>query len=165
MPAAARLPPVIVADDRTAPTNLPIPDGWSRHAGFALPTVPVDLSDRRWICVGLIDDRASARRAVEALERGAGVAVAIELVGSERLDLLEDLNRAGTPWNSVGVAVLDADQRVLLDHLAAGATMSDAAAAADVSVRTAHRRVADARRRLGVATTVEAVVRRDDRRS
>jgi DNA-binding NarL/FixJ family response regulator len=50
------------------------------------------------------------------------------------------------------------EQGALLDLLASGSSIAEAAAALHVSPRTAARRLANARGALGVATTTEAVV-------
>ena len=52
---------------------------------------------------------------------------------------------------------ITAEQHLLLEHLAAGATLDEAAAHANLSRRTATRRLADVRAALGVGTNVEAV--------
>ncbi|HEX7746536.1 MAG TPA: hypothetical protein VF462_14895 [Micromonosporaceae bacterium] len=49
-------------------------------------------------------------------------------------------------------------QRALLDRLANGETIAAAAAAEFLSLRTANRRIAQARQLLGVRTTREAVL-------
>jgi hypothetical protein len=52
----------------------------------------------------------------------------------------------------------DRDTADLLDRLAAGSTIPDAARACLLSVRTANRKLSAARTSLGVATTLELVV-------
>jgi DNA-binding NarL/FixJ family response regulator len=59
------------------------------------------------------------------------------------------------------------EQRALLDRLASGDTIAAAAQAEFLSLRTANRRIAQARQTLGVPSTREAVLiylrlRRDD---
>ena len=56
------------------------------------------------------------------------------------------------------VADLVPEQRALLDRLAAGDTIAAAAAAEFLSLRTANRRIAEARQLFGVRTTREAVL-------
>lgn len=56
-------------------------------------------------------------------------------------------------------------QRALLDRLSEGVTISAAAAAEFLSLRTANRRIAELRDRLGVATTRELVAAYRSRRS
>lgn len=149
------LPPVLLL---TAPEVPALPSGWSGRAGFVLPDEPWDLGPQRWVCVGTVADEDDAEAAVTALARGVGLAVVVELVGPARHRLLEDLHRAGR----VELRLEErphptAEQVRLLLALAAGATLGDAAAAHHMSLRTAHRRLADVRARLGVATTAEAV--------
>ncbi|MEV6490559.1 LuxR family transcriptional regulator, partial [Actinoplanes sp. NPDC051633] len=56
------------------------------------------------------------------------------------------------------LADLVPEQRALLDRLAAGDTIAAAAAAEYLSLRTANRRIAEARAIFGVRTTREAVL-------
>jgi DNA-binding NarL/FixJ family response regulator len=51
------------------------------------------------------------------------------------------------------------DERALLDMLADGLTVPEAAARLHLSQRTAERRLAEARAKLGAATTIEAIAR------
>jgi hypothetical protein len=112
----------------------------------------------------VVASRDYVRAAVEALERGVGLVVAVAVTGRDRLALLEDLERVGRISSPVEDGfVLDEGQRRLLALLADGVTVAVAAQQAGVSLRTANRRLADARARLGVDSTVEAVVHRDRR--
>ena len=157
-------PPVVLVDDPAEVEQVAIEPGWRSRTGFGLPARPRDLSAHRWVCRGAVSTRDDARAAVEALERGVGLVVALAVEGRDRLALLEDLERLGrisTPV--VGGLVLDDDQRRLLALLADGVTVAVAAQQAGVSLRTANRRLADARGRLGVDSTVEAIVHRDRR--
>lgn len=155
-------PPVVLVDDPADVEQAAIEPGWRSRTGFGLPARPRDLSAHRWVCRGVVATRDDGRAAVEALERGVGLVVALAVAGRDRLALLEDLDRVGrisTPV--VGGLVLDDDQRRLLALLADGVTVAVAAQQAGVSRRTANRRLADARSRLGVDSTVEAIVHRD----
>jgi DNA-binding CsgD family transcriptional regulator len=155
-------PPVVLVDDPADVEQAAIEPGWRSRTGFALPARPRDLSSHRWVCRGVVATRDDARAAVEALERGVGLVVALAVAGRDRLALLEDLDRVGRLCTPVDEAfVLDDDQRRLLALLADGATVAVAAQQAGVSLRTANRRLADARSRLGVDSTVEAIVHRD----
>jgi DNA-binding CsgD family transcriptional regulator len=77
---------------------------------------------------------------------------------------VDDLSRLGPVHHGVGsepgVAVADLvpEQRALLDRLASGDTIAAAAAAEFLSLRTANRRIAEARALFGVRTTREAVL-------
>jgi hypothetical protein len=79
--------------------------------------------------------------------------------------LIDDLSRLGPVRHGVtdttehnAVADLVPEQRALLDRLAAGDTIAAAAAAEFLSLRTANRRIAEARALFGVRTTREAVL-------
>lgn len=159
-PHAPARPPVVVVPQ--VDCDVPVPRGWTARLGFSLPDDPLDLSARRWVCVGEIHGPGDMRDAVAALDRGVGLVVAVAVTGSRRLDLLEDLDRAGQRFDQAA-HVLDEDQRLLLTLLAEGLTVATAARQASLSVRTAHRRIADARRRLGVETTTAAVLLRDQK--
>ena len=74
---------------------------------------------------------------------------------------MDDLRRIG-PVDQVllgpdPLAALDDDQRALLEALATGSSIGEAAAALHLSTRTAERRLATARKALGVRTTAEAI--------
>jgi DNA-binding NarL/FixJ family response regulator len=81
--------------------------------------------------------------------------------------LLADLGRLGPvtrdPDAEVAAVnnaapILLPEQRALLERLANGETIAAAAAAEYLSLRTANRRIAQARQSLGVRTTREAVL-------
>ena len=115
------------------------------------------------MCTGHVGDEAAARAALVARARGAGVVVTIGMEATPRRRFLEDLEKLG-PVAAAPPAgpLLSPVQQELLARLAAGATVTDAAAELSVSRRTANRLLADARTRLGVDTTAEAVLRGAD---
>ncbi len=147
--------------------------GWHTREGFALADPVWDVSDARLVLYGRVVDVDTAQLAVHAAARGAGVvAIADEFSEVGRL-LLGDLRRlgpvvrdpeqelatpsAGEPAGGASPSLLP-EQRALLDRLAAGETIAAAAAAEYLSLRTANRRIAQARDALGVRTTREAVL-------
>lgn len=141
--------------------------GWHPQDGFDLPGTPWDLSDRRILCVGVVDTEDRAVAAVTALSRGAGLAISLAASGPTRLRLLEDLHRLGdviSPSGSSGSAEvgLDDEQRGLMQALAEGATVTEAAHRMHMSRRTASRRLGEVRQALGVESTAEAVARWTD---
>jgi DNA-binding CsgD family transcriptional regulator len=153
-------------------------DGWTVHEGFALPDEPWDVTPARVVLVGLVDDTASAADAVLAAARGAGVVATTEPGCPDvAAVLLADLERIGPvsrdadrpakpPAGDTDPLPLTEEQRTLLDRLAAGDSIAAAADAEFLSLRTANRRIAQARAALGVRTTRQAVVeyvRRRDR--
>ena len=140
-----------------------VPAGWTARQGFDLPDEPWDLTDRRWMCVGTVRDGESVRAAMEAVARGVGLTVAVEVSGIARHQFLEDLYKATPPERYVAsprspTARPDEHDR-LLDALARGTTVTAAAEELHISRRTANRILAEIRRELGVETTAEAVSR------
>jgi hypothetical protein len=152
--------------------------GWQTREGFALTEPTWDLTASRLVVFGRVVDLETAQLALHAAARGAGV-VAIADGGSDiGRALLADLSRIGPVVRDVdtetepadGTLPLTPEQRALLDRLANGETIAAAAAAEFLSLRTANRRIAQAREALGVRTTREAVLaylrqRRAGRRS
>jgi hypothetical protein len=155
--------PLWVTDRAAAPSTEQdrlTANGWRCDDGFDLPPQPWDLTDRRWVRAGTVDDDAALAAAVLAAARGVGLVVGCP--DEDRRALLrDDLSRIGTvelvELGPDPLAVLDDDQRALLAALAAGASVGAAADALHLSTRTAERRLAAARRSLGVRTTAEAV--------
>lgn len=139
-------------------TDAVVPDGWTIREGFDLPPTPWDLGKRQWVCRGEVADHDRAAAAISALVRGVGLVIAVGLVGDDRRRFEEDLARTGTvvvdvdPASGLGVEHIE-----LLEGLAAGLSVTAAAAQAHVSRRTANRRLAEVRARLGVGSTAEAV--------
>jgi DNA-binding NarL/FixJ family response regulator len=109
-----------------------------------------------------VDDAGDAAEALLAAVGGASVVVHA-LAERDVIDrLVDDLRRLGPVDHRTGESEprpgLTPDERRLLDALAAGKTLGAAAAELHLSRRTADRRLASARGKLGVATTAEAVV-------
>jgi hypothetical protein len=157
---------VIVVDEvqggGAALASVRLPRGWVRREGFALPVRPWDLSDRRWMCVGVIETEGDAEGALTALARGVGLVVSVRGAGGFRLRVLDDLHHSGRVLASSEEAsrpVLAPEDVVLLRSLADGATVEGAARGAGMSVRTAHRRLAAVRSAYGATNTTEAVAR------
>jgi DNA-binding NarL/FixJ family response regulator len=159
-------PPVLLLPDgpSSAPGDDDVvpPTGWQVHQGFDLPDDPWDVSARRLLCVGIVADDASARAAIAAVARGAGLALRITHRGSGRHRFLEDLHKVAAPVpyepsRPASTDGLDALQRSLLDALAHGVTVTAAAQDLHVSRRTANRLLADARAKLTVDSNAAAV--------
>lgn len=119
-------------------------------------------NDPAVVCTGAVRDAADAAEALLAAVAGAGLVVHAQADRDVIDRLVDDLRRFGPvdhrtdepEWQ----AELNADERRLLDRLTEGKTLGQAAAELHVSRRTADRRLASAREKLGVATTAEAVV-------
>ena len=148
--------------------------GWHTREGFALTDAGWDVAAQRLVLYGRVSDMDTAELAVHAAARGAGVVAIVEVAGEIGRALLADLSRLGPVIQDpeaevepdgpvdgdggVSLAVLLPEQRALLDRLANGETIAAAAAAEYLSLRTANRRIAQARDALGVRTTREAVL-------
>jgi len=155
--------PLVVADRRRVPqaeVDRWIEDGWRVDEGLDLPSEPWDLADRRWMRSGCVADDEELAAAALAAVRGVGLVVGCT-DADLRARLVEDLARVGQVTElSLGadpLDVLDEDQRAVLQALAGGATITEAAAAVHLSPRTTERRVSAARQALGVRTTAQAV--------
>jgi DNA-binding CsgD family transcriptional regulator len=136
-------------------------EGWRVHQGFALPDEPWELAESRMVLAGEVASEADARAALLGAVRGAGLAVRLDRGRPWAATFLADLDRLDDPA-PVPVPTpadpLTAEQRQILDLLAGGASIAQAARRLFVSLRTANRRVAAARAALGVTTTREAVL-------
>jgi len=144
-------------------------DGWTLREGFALPDAAWDVTGARLVLHGRITDQENLQLAVLAAARGAGIVAVCDPETQVGRALIDDLSRLGTVQLGPGgqntpaepgdpVAELVPEQRALLDRLAAGDTIAAAAAAEFLSLRTANRRIAEARALFGVRTTREAVL-------
>jgi DNA-binding NarL/FixJ family response regulator len=143
--------------------------GWLTRQGFTLAGTGSDPARTRLVLFGRVVDPHTARLAVSAAARGAGVVAIVDASPGVSRALIGDLSRLGPVYRDPGlgrrgaaavdpVGVLIPEQRALLERLANGETIAAAAAAEFLSLRTANRRMAQARQVLGVRTTREAVV-------
>ncbi|MBL7257821.1 LuxR family transcriptional regulator [Paractinoplanes lichenicola] len=141
-------------------------DGWVARDGFALPDPAWDVTGSRLVLHGRIGDPDTLQLAVLAAARGAGIVAVCDVESPLGRALIDDLARLGPVQHGAAepvdgnnaVADLVPEQRALLDRLAAGDTIAAAAAAEFLSLRTANRRIAEARALFGVRTTREAVL-------
>ncbi|MEV0720910.1 LuxR family transcriptional regulator [Asanoa sp. NPDC050611] len=153
--------------DATAVLRRLARSGWTTREGFALTEQAWDLTGNRLLLFGRVPDRETVRLVVLAAARGAGVVAITDTSGDIGRSLLADLTRLGPVHRDAGAdqgpaastpGELVPEQRALLDRLANGETIAAAAAAEFLSLRTANRRIAQARETLGVRTTREAVL-------
>lgn len=138
--------------------------GWRAQRSWELPREPWDVSEAGIVCVGRVDDRSTAAAAVLAAARGAGVVAAIDPETELAVELGADLAQLGPVcWEVARPAVeslgLTPDQRDVLRLVAEGLTLREAAEQLFLSMRTAERRLAQARKALGVTSTAQAVLR------
>jgi DNA-binding NarL/FixJ family response regulator len=142
-------------------------EGWSLHAGWRPPRHGFAVTDARVVCHGAVLDRRDAAAAVLAGARGAGVVAAVGPTPGLVERVFEDLSRLGTvrtsaatePVHGASATLLDRESINLLEALALGQTLEAAARSLSISRRTADRRLAAARRRLGVTTTAAALAK------
>jgi len=153
--------------------------GWHPRPGFTVP--PTVGAGARIVCYGRIPTQSAAQAAASAAIRGAGVVAIADVASQAGRSLILALESHGPVLHSAdaipepvsvnsagsmaldgsvspGVASLLPEQRALLGRLANGETIATAAAAEYLSLRTANRRIAQARASLGVRTTREAVL-------
>lgn len=130
------------------------------RVGFDLPALPWDATELMWCCTGSVETDDDERAAVLAAVRGAAVVVSCAHE-ARRARLVDDLRRVGDTIVVCGGAQvahgLTDEQIALLEQLAIGASMAEAARVLLISMRTGERRLAAARKALGVRTTAEAV--------
>lgn len=115
----------------------------------------------RVACTGVVADLDQAAAAVFAAVKGASVIIDAR-ASREVVDrLCDDLRRIGPTEHrlprSDQPVVLPAEHRELLLLIAEGRSLAEASRRLHISRRTVDRRLATARRVLGVATTTEAV--------
>jgi DNA-binding CsgD family transcriptional regulator len=144
--------------------------GWHTREGFALTDSGWDVRAARLVLFGRITDVDTAELALLAAARGAGVVAIIDTGTDTGRALLADLARIGPVVtdpdadpatagpHAGGGPQLAPEQRALLERLANGETIAAAAQSEFLSLRTANRRIAEAREVLGVRTTREAVL-------
>jgi hypothetical protein len=139
-------------------------EGWQLREGFAIPEPVWDLTGARLVLHGPVETADDVEGVVLAGSRGAGLVVVVDDRSELCQAVVTDLSRhgdvrrtAGDGFGGVG-ALLTVEQRALLDRLANGDTIAAAAAAEFLSLRTANRRLGQARATLGVSTTREAVL-------
>lgn len=152
--------PVICCLDRD-PTDA---DARRLTPGSRVAHLTDDLSGAPGTLVGSVADGGLCP-VIQAAQRGWHLVVRLDVTGEQRRLALEDLARMGHLCGAEalgGKPFLDPIDADLLRHLAAGATVQEAAATVGVSDRTAARRLAILRDALGVATTAGVVARWSD---
>lgn len=152
-------------DDLVAEVCADLADaGWQVVAGWSAgraSTGPV-------VATGSVVAPADVPDAVLAAVDGAALVIdarADRAVVEELCDELRRLGRVERRAPETGWVPLAADERQLLDLLAGGATLGEAAGRLHLSRRSADRRLAAARERLGVPTVAAAVAARRGRRA
>ena len=116
------------------------------------------MASAETVYVAEVGDLTEAADAVLAALAGADLLLLVTAEDRVHDTLLDDLARLGTVEHAAPTVALAADQLALLTRLQAGMSLGEAAGAEHFSRRTADRRLALARRALGVKTTAEALV-------
>jgi DNA-binding NarL/FixJ family response regulator len=156
-------PIVVIEDPERMSSRVAAAMDAVRDAGWTVvPSWAAPRPGERRVCTGTVVDADDARQALLAVLAGAGLVVSVTADRPTVDRFLDDLRRLGpidhltpgTDWP----ARLNVEQRALLDLLADGLTLGEAAHNLGLSRRTADRRLAGARRVLGVATTAEAIL-------
>jgi DNA-binding NarL/FixJ family response regulator len=156
-------PIVVIEDPERASTRVAAAIAAVRAAGWtAVPSWSAPRPGERLVCTGTVASADDARQALLAVLAGAGLVVKVTADRPTVDQFVDDLRRLGPvdhlTAGTAPPARLDAEQRALLDLLADGLTLGEAAHELALSRRTADRRLAGARRILGVATTAEAIL-------
>jgi DNA-binding NarL/FixJ family response regulator len=125
-----------------------------------LPREPLDVSARRLVISGTVSDQQGLAVTAAAAARGAGVVA--QCADSNVATAMEaTLGKFGPVRRELDITAehggLTREQQALLARLAAGESVAVAAEAEFLSLRTANRRLAQARERLNVVTTDQAV--------
>jgi DNA-binding CsgD family transcriptional regulator len=159
--SADRVPPLVVveADDAHCDAVRVL----LLRAGWTLSGEPSDAKAGLVVWEVTVRTAEDASRAVLAAVDGAGLLVRARADRDITDRLCEDLRRIGALQHHTGdtpiplAALIDDDQLTLLTLLSSGLTLGQAAQRLAISRRTADRRLAEARTRLGVLTTAQAV--------
>lgn len=160
-PSALRIPVVLVADEPTAfgaSRTVAELAGARVVLGWCLPREPWNLAAAHIVVQGPIESEPNEEAVVAAVVRGAGAIVGIDRGRPASARLVDALRRTAPvlDWRDCPTMQLDVTQIRLLHHLSQGAKAREAANALFLSVRTAHRRMAEARDLLGAASTNSA---------
>jgi DNA-binding CsgD family transcriptional regulator len=158
-------PLVVVEGDATAVADALADlraEGWEVVSGWRAARPGV-------VCTGVVASAEDAAAALLASIGGAGLVVHGR-APREILDrLCDDLRRIGhldhRTASTPRAPRLTAEERALVDLLLEGMTLGEAAKRLNLARRTADRRLASLKQKLGVATTAEALVAAGRRRS
>lgn len=131
-------------------------NGWQPIAGWLAPRGQV-------ACHGVVTSDTEAVLALRAAVGGAGVVILARTPRQTTDRLVDDLRRLGPVEHLTAdvppPAAVDGLQRRLLQLLADGSTLGEAAAELGLSRRTADRRLDAARNTLGARRTADALAR------
>jgi DNA-binding CsgD family transcriptional regulator len=157
------LEPLIVVEGSTAAMEHALGElrerGWAPVDGWQTPIARAGRAVR----VGTVDGQADAEAALQAALGGTGILVLARADRTVIDRLVDDLRRLGPVDHRVGEPVVEAtlpvEAREILGLLAEGYSLGEAAELLGLARRTADRRLAQARRILGVERTTEAIAK------
>ena len=120
------------------------------------------MSDGQIVCTGTIEAPADVSAALLSVARGAGLVAVLRCDSNTRRSFLHDLRRVGLielrkEEELSPILKLSEEQMELIEYLATGSTVGQAATRVNRSRRTADRLLASARVALNVKTNAEAV--------
>jgi DNA-binding CsgD family transcriptional regulator len=129
--------------------------GWTVVQDWNAPANP------KLVCSGTVSSAEDAARALLAAVAGAGLVVHAR-AGRDVIDrLCDDLRRIGRLDHRVGDAGsqprLTKEERAIVDLLLEGQSLAEVARQLNLARRTADRRLASVRQKLGATTTAEAL--------
>ena len=132
-----------------------------RDAGWTVVESWTATADPQRVCSGTVASAEDAAAALLAAVAGAGLIVHAQAERDVIDRLCDDLRRIGRLDHRVGDSGrrlrLTAEERAIVDLLLDGRSLSEAARQLNLARRTADRRLASVRRKLGVETTAEAL--------
>jgi DNA-binding CsgD family transcriptional regulator len=136
--------------------------GWRRHDDLELGPGHWDVTDQRIVCTGQIELPAAVSDALLSVARGAGLVALLRCDARTKRSFLHDLRRIGpvelrTEDEVSPILSLTEEQLRLIELLATGSTVGQAADRINRSRRTTDRLLAAARDALQVGTNAEAV--------
>jgi DNA-binding CsgD family transcriptional regulator len=158
--AGDRVTPFVIVEGPEAAFDIAVREisarGWTPQPGFGAPFRSGTIAR-----TGLVDGADAAGLALLAALEGQGLVVRATTTRDVLDRLIDDLRRLGPVDHRIGMpdqpADLGPDARAILGLLAEGHTLGQAADLVGLSRRTADRRLAEARRALGVRRTTEAI--------
>jgi hypothetical protein len=157
-PASRPAPVVVITDEvgRMA-TTCAIAQAAGRLVinGWQLPANPWDVAPHSVVVSGYLAGGSTETELVDAVVRGAGAIIGVPPDVEPPARLVDALQRVTSvvEASECPTLMLDAAQVHLLVEIARGKNAAEAARSAHLSVRTAHRRIAEAREILGAGST------------
>ena len=159
-----RPPPLILMDDLSSLADAVEEleaEGWLVRDELVPAQRTWQVGGLRMVCSGVVSRAPDVAATLMAAARGAGVVVAVQPGSALRERLFDDLSRVGSVTlrhaRRDPLAGLQPEQRELLQLLANGANLDEAARALSYSRRTVDRRLAAVRATLGARTTAEVL--------